>query len=101
MLVCNHVTPFDHVAWSLLRPCVTPSIYALPAALASLLHYRELGVTAGREALRTNVQVMRRVRRHGDFCGWGSRGYLVDGWDHWDSYYQLLSLSLFLSLLFL
>lgn len=56
IITTNHITPFDHLAVSLVIPCVTPSVYDLPAGLSNLLCYRDLGVTRGREALRANVR---------------------------------------------
>ncbi|XP_042890772.1 lipid droplet-regulating VLDL assembly factor AUP1-like [Penaeus japonicus] len=56
IITTNHITPFDHLAVSMVLPCVTPSVYDLPSVLSSLLCYRDLGVTQGREALRTNAR---------------------------------------------
>ncbi|KAG0716935.1 Ancient ubiquitous protein 1 [Chionoecetes opilio] len=56
IIATNHITPFDHLAVSIVLPCVTPSVYDLPGALSSLLCYQELGVTQGREILRANVR---------------------------------------------
>ncbi|XP_042225774.1 lipid droplet-regulating VLDL assembly factor AUP1-like [Homarus americanus] len=52
----NHITPFDHLAVSIVLPCVTPSVYDLPGALSTLLCYHDLGVTQGREVLRFNAR---------------------------------------------
>ncbi|XP_066951618.1 lipid droplet-regulating VLDL assembly factor AUP1-like [Macrobrachium rosenbergii] len=56
VITTNHITPFDHLAVSIVLPCITPSVYDLPAALSMLLCYRDLGVTQGREILRTNAR---------------------------------------------
>lgn len=56
VITTNHITPFDHLAVSVVLPCITPSVYDLPAALSMLLCYRDLGVTQGREMLRTNAR---------------------------------------------
>ncbi|KAK4306273.1 hypothetical protein Pmani_021895 [Petrolisthes manimaculis] len=56
IITTNHITPFDHLAVSIVLPCVTPSLYDLPGALSSLLCYRDLGVTRGREVLRANAR---------------------------------------------
>lgn len=56
VIATNHITPFDHLAVSIVLPCVTPSVYDLPGALSSLLCYQDMGVTQGREILRTNAR---------------------------------------------
>lgn len=56
VITTNHITPFDHLAVSIVLPCITPSVYDLPAALSMLLCYRDLGVTQGREILRANAR---------------------------------------------
>ncbi|XP_069194839.1 lipid droplet-regulating VLDL assembly factor AUP1-like [Procambarus clarkii] len=57
IITTNHVTPFDHLAVSIVLPCVTPSVYDLPGALSTLLCYRDLGVTQGREVLRASARI--------------------------------------------
>ncbi|XP_071520096.1 lipid droplet-regulating VLDL assembly factor AUP1-like [Panulirus ornatus] len=56
IITTNHITPFDHLAVSIVLPCVTPSVYDLPSALSTLLCYHDLGVTQGREVLRANAR---------------------------------------------
>lgn len=56
IIATNHITPFDHLAVSIVLPCVTPSVYDLPGALSSLLCYQDMGVTQGRETLRVNAR---------------------------------------------
>ncbi|KAK7070178.1 hypothetical protein SK128_003043 [Halocaridina rubra] len=56
VITTNHITPFDHLAVSVVLPCVTPSVYDLPTALSMLLCYRDLGVTQGRDILRANAR---------------------------------------------
>ncbi|XP_076034467.1 lipid droplet-regulating VLDL assembly factor AUP1-like [Oratosquilla oratoria] len=56
VLVANHITPFDHIAIANVLPCHTPSVYDFPSALSSLLYYRDLGSSRGREVVVNNAK---------------------------------------------
>ncbi|KAB7502541.1 Ancient ubiquitous protein 1 [Armadillidium nasatum] len=56
VLVSNHISPFDHLAVSLVHPCVSINVVNLPSPLSTVLQYYNFDLTQGRQALRTNIQ---------------------------------------------
>lgn len=56
VIICNHITPLDHLAIDLVIANILPSVWDLPELLNWALGYRDLGVRNGRETLLRNVK---------------------------------------------
>ncbi|XP_014669212.1 PREDICTED: ancient ubiquitous protein 1-like [Priapulus caudatus] len=56
VLVCNHVTPLDHLAVDLVMANIMPSVWDIPELLNWALGYEDLGVKQGRDVLIKNAK---------------------------------------------